>query len=170
MDLAQLHFGIVEADPSASDTTKDLNRAVLAIAHGDWELAHSTLAALLERDPENAVVANNLAVSLWAHDADGAKLKSLSLEITHKTQSTMAKVVNQAMPAWSRRAGPSSNHPHGDCAFRCGATASRCWAPPSVLPWHGRSIASAVCVGTLASSVAFATMICLRRWHVLCCG
>ncbi|EJD54069.1 putative beta-galactosidase A, partial [Auricularia subglabra TFB-10046 SS5] len=48
--------------------------------------------------------ANTLAVSLWAHDAGGAQLKSLSLEVTHKTQSTMAKVVNQAMPAWSRRA------------------------------------------------------------------
>lgn len=47
---------------------------------------------------------NTLAVSLWAHDAGGAALKSLSLEVTHKVQSSMAKVVNQPMPKWSRRA------------------------------------------------------------------
>ncbi|EJD54068.1 beta-galactosidase [Auricularia subglabra TFB-10046 SS5] len=46
---------------------------------------------------------NTLAVSLWSHDAGGAKLKSLSLEITHKVQSSMEKVINQAMPKWSRR-------------------------------------------------------------------
>ncbi|KZV90500.1 glycoside hydrolase family 35 protein [Exidia glandulosa HHB12029] len=48
--------------------------------------------------------ANTLAVSLWAHDSAGAKLDSLSLQVTKKVQSSMAPVKNQAMTAWTKRA------------------------------------------------------------------
>lgn len=47
---------------------------------------------------------NTLAVSLWAHDASGAKLDSLSLQFTKKLQSSMAPVKNQVASAWTPRA------------------------------------------------------------------
>jgi hypothetical protein len=48
---------------------------------------------------------NTLAVSLWAHDAGGAKLSDLHVELRAKIESAMPAVVNQPMPAWSARPG-----------------------------------------------------------------
>ncbi|EJD47971.1 hypothetical protein AURDEDRAFT_113238, partial [Auricularia subglabra TFB-10046 SS5] len=64
LDAATKHFDIVEKDDGASVATKDLNRAMLAITRADWQAAQTVLTNMLEADPENAAVANNLAVSL----------------------------------------------------------------------------------------------------------
>ncbi|KAF9227202.1 glycoside hydrolase family 35 protein [Gyrodon lividus] len=48
---------------------------------------------------------NTLAVSLWAHGAEGAKLTSIALEMTAMVETSMAPIVNQPMPAWTSRPG-----------------------------------------------------------------
>jgi len=48
---------------------------------------------------------NTLAVSLWATDAEGAKLNSLGLKFTSQVESTMPVVVNQPAPGWTPRVG-----------------------------------------------------------------
>jgi hypothetical protein len=48
---------------------------------------------------------NTIAVSLWAHDAGGAKLSGLHVELRAQIESAMPAVVNQPMPAWSARPG-----------------------------------------------------------------
>ncbi len=48
---------------------------------------------------------NTVAISLWATDSAGAKLDSLSLELTAKIHSSMPNIANQPMPEWTRRQG-----------------------------------------------------------------
>ncbi|KAG6830620.1 hypothetical protein H0H92_015712 [Tricholoma furcatifolium] len=48
---------------------------------------------------------NTLAVSLWAHGSEGAKLGSLDLELTAQVETSRAAVVNQPAPAWTPRPG-----------------------------------------------------------------
>ncbi|EGO25493.1 glycoside hydrolase family 35 protein [Serpula lacrymans var. lacrymans S7.9] len=50
---------------------------------------------------------NTLAVSLWAHENEGAKLSSIALEVLAQVESSMAAVVNQPMPPWTPRPGAS---------------------------------------------------------------
>ncbi|KIK50603.1 hypothetical protein GYMLUDRAFT_234560 [Collybiopsis luxurians FD-317 M1] len=61
---AHAHFSLVEQDSEASESMKDMNRALLACANGEWENATNILTNLLEREPENFVAVNNLSVSL----------------------------------------------------------------------------------------------------------
>ncbi|KIY45926.1 glycoside hydrolase family 35 protein [Fistulina hepatica ATCC 64428] len=48
---------------------------------------------------------NTLAISLWAHGAEGASLNSLALELTATVASSMAEVQNQPFTPWSPRLG-----------------------------------------------------------------
>ncbi|KZV94593.1 hypothetical protein EXIGLDRAFT_672967 [Exidia glandulosa HHB12029] len=64
LEAAAAHFALVDADEAAGESTKSLNHAMLSIAKGDWFEAQRILASLLEANPEDAAVANNLAVSL----------------------------------------------------------------------------------------------------------
>ncbi|KAH7070899.1 hypothetical protein BKA62DRAFT_741091 [Auriculariales sp. MPI-PUGE-AT-0066] len=66
MDVAEKHIGIVKTDAAATESTKALNAAFLAVAKGEWLEVQRALAPYLEKDPENAAVANNLAVALLA--------------------------------------------------------------------------------------------------------
>ncbi|THV02479.1 hypothetical protein K435DRAFT_817676 [Dendrothele bispora CBS 962.96] len=61
---ATTHFAAVDADPSADQTLKDMNKALLASANGEWKYASETLKKLLENDPDNYVAVNNLSVAL----------------------------------------------------------------------------------------------------------
>jgi len=63
IEIAGKHVAIVEQDPLASETTKLLNRALLSVARGDWQDALARLEQLIAKDPENAMIANNLAVA-----------------------------------------------------------------------------------------------------------
>ncbi|KAJ6567229.1 glycoside hydrolase family 35 protein [Mycena vulgaris] len=49
--------------------------------------------------------ANTLAVSLWAAGSGGARLDSLSLQLTARVESSMAPVVNQPLTPWAKRPG-----------------------------------------------------------------
>ena len=60
IDTAQKHFDAVDADSDASDSQRALNRALLAIAKGEWFEAQRLLAPMLETDPENASVSSIL--------------------------------------------------------------------------------------------------------------
>ena len=54
--MASKHFKQVAEDPTAEETLKQMNAALLACAVGDWEEASGTLMAILERDAENYAV------------------------------------------------------------------------------------------------------------------
>ena len=54
--MASKHFKQVAEDPTAEETLKQMNAALLACAVGDWEEASGTLTAILERDAENYAV------------------------------------------------------------------------------------------------------------------
>jgi hypothetical protein len=73
----------------------------------DFELqryAH-LLVEFLRRLTIDATGQNTLAVSLWAHDAVGAKLEDFRMELRAKVESAMPSVVNQPMPGWEARPG-----------------------------------------------------------------
>ncbi|KAG8887137.1 hypothetical protein FRB98_000446 [Tulasnella sp. 332] len=54
----------VENDPSCDNTTKEINRALLASARLDWKTAVENLRSAIQREPGNPLVANNLSVVL----------------------------------------------------------------------------------------------------------
>ena len=54
--MASKHFKLVAEDPTAEETLKQMNAALLACAVGDWEEASGTLTAILEKDAENYAV------------------------------------------------------------------------------------------------------------------
>ncbi|KAF8515069.1 hypothetical protein JB92DRAFT_2916098 [Gautieria morchelliformis] len=64
LGAASQHLAAVEADPSADDITKDMNRAVESAAYGHWDMAIQALERVLRVDPDDALAANNLAVAL----------------------------------------------------------------------------------------------------------
>ncbi|KAJ4475060.1 hypothetical protein J3R30DRAFT_3658933 [Lentinula aciculospora] len=61
---ARAHFAFVEKSPDATEDMIDMNRALLACANGEWDLASEILTRLIEREPDNFVAVNNLSVSL----------------------------------------------------------------------------------------------------------
>ncbi|KAK0202556.1 hypothetical protein DFS33DRAFT_1263546 [Desarmillaria ectypa] len=79
IDMATKHFSIVAADPSVDASAKDMNAALLASAHGQWEIASEALRRILDKDAENFAVMNNLAVTLLAQ----GKLKG-GIEVLEK--------------------------------------------------------------------------------------
>ncbi|KAF5350206.1 hypothetical protein D9758_007846 [Tetrapyrgos nigripes] len=64
LSRATTHFAAVDADPNADQSLKDMNKALLASANGQWKFAGDTLRSVLEKDPENYVAVNNLSVAL----------------------------------------------------------------------------------------------------------
>lgn len=46
---------------------------------------------------------NTLAVSLWATDAEGARVDSLKLVLRQKVETSFGPVVNAPAPGWTRR-------------------------------------------------------------------
>lgn len=58
MTKALKHFAVVDADPQASQTDKDMNAAILACAQGEWERAGNLCKKLLEADPEDFAVSS----------------------------------------------------------------------------------------------------------------
>ncbi|KAF5387377.1 hypothetical protein D9757_005706 [Collybiopsis confluens] len=66
---ASTHFSLVEQDPEAPEGIKDMNRALLACANGEWDYATETLTDLLEKEPENFVGIETLERALSASPA-----------------------------------------------------------------------------------------------------
>ncbi|KAG8966001.1 hypothetical protein FRC05_002921 [Tulasnella sp. 425] len=64
IDSAQTLIRRVADDPTCDETTKEVNRALLASAKLDWATAVDELEKAIAREPDNALVANNLAVAL----------------------------------------------------------------------------------------------------------
>ncbi|KAF6761614.1 hypothetical protein DFP72DRAFT_879134 [Ephemerocybe angulata] len=64
LHMAAQHFATVDADPVVDERQKSMNAALLASAQGEWECASGTLKGLIEKDDEDYVVVNNLAVAL----------------------------------------------------------------------------------------------------------
>jgi predicted Zn-dependent protease len=58
IQMAAKHFALVEDDPSADDTLKTMNAALLASSEGDWIEASEKLREILEKDAEDYVVRN----------------------------------------------------------------------------------------------------------------
>jgi thioredoxin-like negative regulator of GroEL len=56
LGAASQHLAAVEADPSADDITKDMNRAMEAAAYGHWDMAIQALERVLQVDPDDALV------------------------------------------------------------------------------------------------------------------
>ena len=54
--MAAKQFALVEADPSAEDTLKTMNAALLASSEGDWIQASEKLREILEKDEDDYVV------------------------------------------------------------------------------------------------------------------
>lgn len=46
----------IEGDPSCDDTTKEINRALLASARLDWTTAVENLRSAIQREPDNPLV------------------------------------------------------------------------------------------------------------------
>jgi len=56
LSAASRYFKLVDADPTADEPTKDMNKAIEACALGNWELAIGSLRKILEYDPDNPLV------------------------------------------------------------------------------------------------------------------
>ncbi|KAL4259902.1 Trafficking protein particle complex subunit 12 [Pleurotus pulmonarius] len=64
VQMAAKHFDIVDKDPMAEPALKDMNKALLASANGEWDAVSNTLKKALSEDKENFAAVNNLAVAL----------------------------------------------------------------------------------------------------------
>jgi trafficking protein particle complex subunit 12 len=108
LSRATTHFAAVDADPNADQSMKDMNKALLASANGEWKFASETLGKLLETDPDNYVVSsmssnhflrlflqavNNLSVALLSE----GKLKE-GIEALEKALKTSPSSVVVAEP------------------------------------------------------------------------
>ena len=61
---ARTHFAAVEADPNVDEHLKNMNKALLATAEGEWTSATDGLRKILEKDAENYVVCFFLALQI----------------------------------------------------------------------------------------------------------
>ena len=59
--MAKKHIDIVDEDPSAEQSLRDMNKAFLASANGDWATASQILKTILDADSENFAVSLFLA-------------------------------------------------------------------------------------------------------------
>ncbi|KAK1221061.1 hypothetical protein PQX77_016107 [Marasmius sp. AFHP31] len=64
LSMAKKHIDIVDKDPNAEQSLKDMNKAFLSSANGDWATAGQVLQSILEADSENFAAVNNLSVAL----------------------------------------------------------------------------------------------------------
>ncbi|KAE9396866.1 hypothetical protein BT96DRAFT_977219 [Gymnopus androsaceus JB14] len=90
---ASAHFALAEKDPDATEGMKDMNRALLACANGEWDRASEILSSLLEKEPENFVAVNNLSVALLSQ----GKLKE-GIEVLEKALKSSPSSVVVAEP------------------------------------------------------------------------
>jgi hypothetical protein len=60
ISCASKHFSAIARDPTADQSMKDMNAALLASAEGDWSTASMLLKSLVEADKENYVVCSSL--------------------------------------------------------------------------------------------------------------
>ncbi|KAF9266892.1 hypothetical protein L218DRAFT_1066581 [Marasmius fiardii PR-910] len=93
LSMAKKHIDIVNEDPNAEQSLKDMNKALLASANGEWETASQVLQRILEDDSENFAAVNNLSVSLLAQ----GKLKE-GIEVLEKALRTSPSSVVVAEP------------------------------------------------------------------------
>ncbi|EIM83049.1 uncharacterized protein STEHIDRAFT_64090 [Stereum hirsutum FP-91666 SS1] len=64
LSQAEKQFAIVAEDPEVAQASKDMNKALLAAARGEWEVGRGLLEGLVGGDRENFAAVNNLAVAL----------------------------------------------------------------------------------------------------------
>jgi hypothetical protein len=60
--MAEKHFSIAAQDENCDQRLREMNATLMACANGDLELARTKLTQLVEKDAENFVAINNLAV------------------------------------------------------------------------------------------------------------
>jgi len=58
------YFRLAEEDPTCDQSTKEMNDALLSSANGNWTSAIQALRSVLEKEPDNAIAINDLAVAL----------------------------------------------------------------------------------------------------------
>ncbi|KIJ55357.1 hypothetical protein M422DRAFT_220011 [Sphaerobolus stellatus SS14] len=61
---ASRYFAMVDVHPETDAITKEMNKALEAVALGGWDVAIQALRSVLDVQPDNALAANNLAVAL----------------------------------------------------------------------------------------------------------
>lgn len=93
IQMAAKHFALVEADPSADDTLKTMNAALLASSEGQWIEASEKLREILEKDADDYVAVNNLSVALLSR----GKLKE-GIEVLERAMRTSPSSVVVAEP------------------------------------------------------------------------
>ncbi|KAJ2919555.1 hypothetical protein MD484_g859, partial [Candolleomyces efflorescens] len=64
LEMAAKHFAEVEADSTADSRQKKMNSALLASAEGNWKESSDLLRGMIDKDNEDYVAVNNLAVAL----------------------------------------------------------------------------------------------------------
>ncbi|KAJ2934848.1 hypothetical protein H1R20_g2259, partial [Candolleomyces eurysporus] len=64
LEMAAKHFAEVEADSTADVRQKKMNGALLASAEGNWKASGELLRGMIDKDNEDYVAVNNLAVAL----------------------------------------------------------------------------------------------------------
>ena len=62
--MATKYFSAVVEDPTADLPLKTMNAALLASAEGDWEKASQGFKQILDGEPDNFLVSENLLPSL----------------------------------------------------------------------------------------------------------
>ncbi|KXN87417.1 Trafficking protein particle complex subunit 12 [Leucoagaricus sp. SymC.cos] len=93
VQLAAHHFGIVAQDPTADESLKRLNEAILCAAEGEWDRSVELLKGLIEEDEDNFVAVNDLSVTLLSQ----GKLKE-AIEVLEKALSSSPSTVVVAEP------------------------------------------------------------------------
>lgn len=120
--MAVKQFAMVEADPSAEDTLKMMNAALLASSEGDWIQASEKLREILEKDADNYVVrscsceaavvyvlttsfqaVNNLSVALLSQ----GKLKEVSEHLDCRLNLVLILVCKRVLKSWKE---PCKHH------------------------------------------------------------
>lgn len=90
---ASEHFRLVAEDDAADERQKLMNNAVLLSAEGDWAKATEVLKSLMEKDSEDFVAVNNMAVALL----NQGKLKE-AIEVLENALSSSPSAVVVAEP------------------------------------------------------------------------
>jgi hypothetical protein len=120
--MAAKQFAMVEADPSAEDTLKTMNAALLASSEGDWIQASEKLREILEKDADNYVVrsysceavvvyilttsfkaVNNLSVALLSQ----GKLKEVREQLNCRLNLVLTLVCERVLKSWKE---PCKHH------------------------------------------------------------
>jgi hypothetical protein len=120
--MAAKQFALVEADPSAEDTLKTMNAALLASSEGDWIQASEKLRDILEKDADDYVVrsyfceavvvyfltrslkaVNNLSVALLSQ----GKLKEVNEQLECRLNLVLTFFCERVLKSWKK---PCEHH------------------------------------------------------------